>query len=128
MTGWTRIYLLLVTLMAAAFSVLAYVNPAMQFGTWEALSAAGATSLAGPLGLYVARNLATVAVGAFALTNGSKDAYSAAFLLRAVTDGLDAAHNLIGGNAPGAIFAIVMLAIELFALFSIHKVRPLSDH
>ena len=80
--NWIRIYLAVVTLMALAFSILAYVNPAMQFGAWETLSAAGAASLAGPMGLYIARNLATVAVGAFALFGGGREALTAAFVLR----------------------------------------------
>lgn len=121
---WTKIYLAIVTLMALAFSLLAYVNPALQFATWETLTAAGATSLAGPMGLYVARNLATVAVGAFALTNGSLAAITAAFVLRAVTDGIDGVHNLIGGNVPGAGFALVMFAIEAFALTKLLAARP----
>lgn len=39
-----------------------------------ALSAAGATSLAGPLGLYIARNVATVAVTVFGVVDGSRGA------------------------------------------------------
>jgi hypothetical protein len=121
---WTKIYLTIVSIMALAFSLLAYFNPSIQFGTWETLSAAGATSLAGPIGLYIARNLATVAVGAFALKTGALGAITAAFVLRAVTDGLDGVHNLIGGNVPGAGFALVMFAIEAFALTKLFGARP----
>jgi hypothetical protein len=64
---WIKIYLTVVTLMAFAFSLLAYFNPSVQFATWSTLSAAGATALVGPMGLYIARNLATVVVGAFAV-------------------------------------------------------------
>jgi hypothetical protein len=109
--------------MAAAFSLLAYLKPGIQFAHWSALGAAGALALAGPLGLYVARNLATVAVGAFALRDGSVPALSAALLLRAVTDGLDAGHNLVGSNLPGAVFAAVMCALDLAALFSVRRAR-----
>lgn len=122
--SWTKIYLAIVTLMALAFSLLAYFNPALQFATWETLAAAGATSLAGPMGLYIARNLATVAVGAFALSNGSHAAITAAFVLRAMTDGIDGVHNVIGGNIPGAGFAFVMFAIEVFALSKLLTGKP----
>ena len=113
---WMKIYLILVTLLSLTFSLLAYFYPAFQFGSWSAFGVAGATSLIGPVGLYIARNLATVAVGAFALGNGSLGAITAAYILRAVTDAVDGAHNLVGGNVSGAVFALVLFAVEVFAL------------
>jgi hypothetical protein len=121
---WIRIYLMVVTLMALSFSVLAYINPSLQFATWQTLTAAGATSLAGPMGLYIARNLATVATGAFALANGAHAAVVTAFVLRAVTDGVDAVHNATAGNMPGAGFAVVMFVIEVFALTRLLSAKP----
>lgn len=114
---WMKVYLGITSVMALAFSALAYVQPQAQFGAWEALGAAGALSLAGPLGLYIARNLATAAVGLFALRAGPT-ALSTALLLRAVTDGLDALHNAVGGNYPGVGFAGVMCAVDVVALVS----------
>lgn len=118
---WVTIYLWIVTLMATAFSILAYLKPDVQFGTWEALSASGALSLAGPLGLYIARNLATAISGFYALTQKSAPMAKLLLVLRLVTDGLDAIHNGMAGNMPGAGFAAVMFAIEAFALFSVSK-------
>lgn len=118
---WIRIYLTVVTAMAAAFSALAYVSPGIQFGTWPAFGAAGALSLAGPVGLYIARNVATVLVGAFALTSGAHAAIVSAFVLRGATDAMDAVHNLIGGNVPAAGFAGVMFAVEAFAVSQLRK-------
>jgi len=117
--NWIRIYLWIVTIMALMFSLLAYFKPDLQFGTWEALSAGGALSLAGPLGLYVSRNLATALMGIYTLTQKSTAMIKAYLVLRIVTDGMDAIHNFIGGNMPIAIFAIVMLLIEVFAFSKI---------
>lgn len=124
MPKWTKIYLSVTSAMAFAFSVLAYLDPSKQFGAWTALSAAGATSLAGPLGVYIARNLATVVVTVFGVVDGSRAALSSALILRAVSDGLDAVHNLFGGNMPGVGFAAVMFAVDVTALVAVRRVRP----
>lgn len=118
---WARIYVLVTSLMAAMFSLLAYAKPEVQFATWPVLTTAGALSLAGPLGLYVARNLATVAVGLFGFVDNSRAALSAALILRAATDGLDAVHNLMGGNPPGVGFALVMCVVDVAALVSVRR-------
>jgi hypothetical protein len=120
---WITIYLWVTTAMATMFSLLAYFKPEIQFGTWEALATTGALSLAGPLGLYLSRNLATVAVGIFALTSKSVSAVKALLVLRVVTDGLDFAHNAIAGNMQGGAFAAVMFAIEVFALIKINSAK-----
>jgi hypothetical protein len=120
---WITIYLWVTTAMATMFSLLAYFKPEIQFGTWETLKATGALSLAGPLGLYLSRNLATVAVGVFALTNKSVSAIKTLLILRVVTDGLDFAHNAIAGNMQGGAFAAVMCAIEIFALVKINSAK-----
>jgi hypothetical protein len=118
---WITIYLWVTTAMATMFSLLAYFKPEIQFGTWETLSATGALSLAGPLGLYLSRNLATVVVGVFALTNKSVSAIKVLLILRVVTDGLDFAHNTIAGNMPGGAFAAIMFAIEVLAFIKLSK-------
>lgn len=107
--------------MAGMFSLLAYFKPDIQFGTWEALSSTGALSLAGPLGLYLSRNIATVIVGIYALTQKSITAITALLILRAGTDGLDFIHNVIAGNVEGGVFAAVMFGIELAAILAIKK-------
>jgi hypothetical protein len=120
---WITIYLWVTTAMATMFSLLAYFKPEVQFGTWETLTATGALSLAGPLGLYLSRNLATVAVGIFALTNKSNSAIRALLILRLATDGLDFVHNAIAGNVQGGSFAALMCAIEVFALVKLNSSR-----
>ena len=118
---WVTIYLWITVAMAAAFSLLAYVKPDAQFSSWPALSAAGALSLAGPLGVYIARNLATAVAIAVALGTRQLAAVQVAVVLRLVTDGLDAVHNAAAGNFPGAGFAAVMAGIELLALRAVRK-------
>ena len=114
---WINIYLWIATIMALMFSLLAYFKPEIQFGTWEALSATGALSLAGPIGLYVSRNIATALVGIYALTQKSVDMIKIYIILRIITDGVDAIHNLIGGNMQGVGFAAIMFLIEVYALY-----------
>lgn len=113
---WIVVYLWITTAMALAFSLLAYMKPEVQFAGWPALTQTGALSLAGPLGLYLARNLATAAAGLVALLDGSCSAIKVALVLRLVTDGADAAHNALAGNLPGAGFAAAMWAVEVWAL------------
>jgi hypothetical protein len=118
---WVTIYLWVVTIMATMFSLLAYFKPDLQFATWETLTVSGATSLAGPLGLYIARNIATAIAGFFALSKKSYPMIQMLLVLRLVTDGFDFSHNALAGNLQGGVFALVMFLIEVFAIFYISK-------
>ncbi len=118
---WITVYLWVTAAMASLFSVLAYLKPEVQFAVWLTLKAEGALSLAGPLGLYIARNLATVATTVFALVSNTVSAVRAALVLRAVTDGIDCVHNALAGNMPGAGFAGVMFTIEVAALLRLRN-------
>jgi hypothetical protein len=109
MPKWITIYLWVVAVMALVFSVMGYIKPEIQFSTWQAFGQAGALSIIGPLGLYLARNIATVAVCVFALLKPGIAIFQAAFVLRAVTDLLD--------------FALVMFLIEAFALIKIRSLK-----
>ena len=120
---WIIVYLWIVTVMALIFSIMGYIKPDVQFGTWQAFGQVGALSIIGPLGLYLARNIATVAVCAFALFTPSIAVLQAAFILRGVTDMMDLVHNAIGGNMPIAIFALVMFLIEVFALIKLRGIK-----
>ncbi len=120
---WIIIYLWIITAFAFIFSLMAYLRPEFQFGGWTVLNTAGALSLAGPLGLYIARNIATATASLFALLNKSVNALMTAFVLRAVMDGFDFIHNIIAGNTPIAIFALVALAIEISALIKLKKLK-----
>lgn len=116
---WIIYYLWFTAFLTLAFSLLGYFMPNALLGTWEAFSAAGSLSLAGPLGLFVARNLGTFAVNVFALVQRNASMIKLVILLRLVTDGLDCINNLIAGNIPIAIFGAVMCLIEIFAFTKI---------
>ena len=114
---WVIVYMSILTVMTLLFTLLGYFNPSMQFGSWEAFGAAGALSLLGPMGLYLARNLATAVVTGFAVFNRSIPMLKMAFLLRAVEDGMDSIHNVIEGELGGALFGLVFCLVEIFGLY-----------
>ena len=116
---WITIYLWVTFIITLGASLAAYFKPDALLGTWEALPAAGALSLAGPLGLFVSRNMATAVVTFFALVQKNSSMIKLVLLLRIVSDGLDLVNNLIAGNLPVAIMGGAMCAIEIFAFMKI---------
>ncbi|MEM7514104.1 MAG: hypothetical protein AAF388_24485 [Bacteroidota bacterium] len=119
---WITIYVWVVTAMTFMFSILAYVNPGMQFGGWEALDAAGALSLGGPMGLYIARNLATGVIGLFALLKKNSAMIQLYLVMRTATELMDLIHALSsGGGMQAAAFPLIMLVIDVFALMQTMK-------
>ena len=116
---WITIYLWITAFITLGASLAGYFKPDALLGGWEALSAGGALSLAGPLGLFVSRNFATAAVTIFALLKNNASMIKLVLLLRIVSDGLDLVNNLIAGNMPVAIMGGVMCAIEIFAFTKI---------
>ncbi len=118
---WVTIYLWFTVLLTVAFCATGYFSPGNLFTGWGALSAPDALSLAGPLGLFLARNIGTAAATTFGLLQKNASVIQTVLILRIVTDGMDCVHNLIAGNMPVAIFGGVMCLIEIFAFFSIKK-------
>jgi len=116
---WIIIYLWITAFITLGASLAGYFKPDALLGTWEALSAGGALSLAGPLGLFVSRNMATAVVTIFALIKNNASMIKLVLLLRIVSDGLDLVNNLIAGNMPVAIMGGVMCLIEIFAFIKI---------
>lgn len=116
---WIIIYLWITFLITLGASLSGYFKPDALLGTWPALPAAGALSLAGPLGLFISRNFATAIVTAFALVKNSASMIKIVLLLRIVSDGLDCINNIIAGNMPVAIMGGVMCLIEVFAFTKI---------
>lgn len=112
---WITIYLWITFIITLGASLAAYFKPDALLGTWEALPAAGALSLAGPLGLFVSRNMATAVVTLFGLLQKNASMIKLVLLLRLVSDGLDLVNNLIAGNMQVAIMGGVMCLIEIFA-------------
>lgn len=116
---WIIIYLWVTAFITLGASLAGYFKPDALLGTWEALSAAGALSLAGPLGLFVSRNMATAVVTIFGLLQKNAAMIKIVLLLRIVSDGLDLVNNLIAGNISVAIMGGVMCLIEIFAFTKI---------
>lgn len=112
---WVGIYLWVTAFITLGASLAGYFMPDALLGGWEAISAAGALSLAGPLGLFVSRNFATLAVTVFALVQNNASMIKVVLVLRIVSDGLDLVNNLIAGNMPVAIMGGVMCLIQIYA-------------
>ena len=118
---WITIYIWITAFITLGASLAGYFMPDALLGTWEAISAGGALSLAGPLGLFVSRNFATAVVTIFSLVQNNASMIKLVLLLRIVSDGLDLVNNLIAGNMPVAIMGGVMCAIEIFAFTKIKE-------
>jgi hypothetical protein len=118
---WVLIIGGLFVLAPLAFSIMGYMNPSAQFAS---LSGA-ALSLAGPLGLYLSRNIATGLVMAVALFKREPGMLLSAFLLRLFTDILDIVNTVAGGGGfpvPFLVF-VVMTAPCVWALWPLTKTR-----
>lgn len=113
---WIYYYLWFVTLVSVVFAIIIYTNPAAMWGHWEAAGAAGAFSLAGPAGLFCARNLGTAAMGAYALLNKSRPMMEGFLVFRIVVDVLDGTHALIGGNTPIIVIGFGTAALQAVML------------
>ena len=118
---WVIIYLWITFLITTGASLAAYFNPNALLGTWEAVTATGALSLAGPLGLFVSRNVATAVVTAFGLLQKKASMIRVVLLLRIVSDGLDLVNNAIAGNMQVAIVGGVMCIIEIVAFTQVKE-------
>lgn len=112
---WIIIYLWITFIITLGASLTAYFKPEAMLATWEALPAVGSLSLAGPLGLFVSRNMATAAVTLYGLLQKKASMIKLILLLRIVSDGLDLVNNLIAGNIQVAIMGGVMCLIEILA-------------
>lgn len=112
---WITIYLWLTAILTLGSSLAGYFKPDALLSTWEALTAGGALSLAGPLGLFLSRNVATVATTIFALVKKSVPMIKVVLILRIFSDGFDTINNLIAENMPVAIMGGVMCLIEIIA-------------
>ena len=116
---WITIYLWATFFITLGASLAGYFKPDALLGTWEALPVTGALSLAGPLGLFVSRNMATAVVTLFGLLQKNASMIKTVLLLRIVSDGLDLVNNLIASNTQVAIMGGVMCVIEIFAFTKI---------
>lgn len=123
---WITYYLWFVSIISAVFAVVIYVNPAAMWSNWEAADAAGAFSLAGPAGLFCARNLGTAALGIYALANKSRPMIEAFLVFRVVVDFLDGTHALIGGNTPIIYLGFGTAALHLLMFIIVKRQKVLA--
>ena len=118
---WIYYYLWFVSGVSVVFAVVIYTNPAAMWGHWAAASAEDAFSLAGPAGLFCARNLGTAAMGAYALLKKSRPMMENFLVFRIVVDFLDGAHALIGGNTPIIFIGFGAAALQAFMLVKLRS-------
>jgi len=112
---WIIIYLWLTAVITIGACVAGYFMPDALLATWPALEAVGALSLAGPLGLFLSRNVATAVVTVFSLIKKNAAMIKIVLLLRIFSDGFDLINNLIAANMQVAIMGGVMCLIEIIA-------------
>lgn len=118
---WIYYYLWFVTAVSVGFAIIIYTNPSVMWGQWEAAGAAGAFSVAGPAGLFCARNLGTAAMGAYALLHKSRPMMECFLVFRIVVDFLDGVHALIGGNTPIVVIGFSAAALQLFMIVKLRQ-------
>lgn len=126
---WITVYLWFVSIISAVFALVIYTNPAAMWSNWEAAGATGAFSLAGPAGLFCARNLGTAVLGAYALLNKSRPMIEGFLVFRVVVDALDGVHALIEGNTPiiylgfgtSALHLVMLLVVKRHARSGLEK-------
>jgi len=112
---WIIIYLWLTAVITIGACVAGYFMPDALLATWPALETVGALSLAGPLGLFLSRNVATAVVTVFSLIKKNAAMIKIVLLLRIFSDGFDLINNLIADNMQVAIMGGVMCLIEIIA-------------
>ena len=119
--NWIYYYLWLVTLVSVIFAVVIYTNPAAMWSHWEAADASGAFDLAGPAGLFCARNLGTAAMGAYALLSKSRSMMESFLVFRIVVDFIDGTHAAMGGNTPIIAIGFGAAALQVFMFMKLRQ-------
>lgn len=118
---WIIIYLWITVLITVGACIAGYFMPDTLLATWPALEAVGALSLAGPLGLFLSRNVATAVVTLFSLVKKNAAMIKIVLLLRIFSDGFDLINNLIADDIPVAVMGGVMCLIEIVAFIQMNK-------
>lgn len=118
---WIIIYLWLTAVITVGACIAGYFMPDSLLATWPALKAVGALSLAGPLGLFLSRNVATAVVTVFSLVKKNSDMIKIVLILRIFSDGFDLINNLIADNMQVAIMGGIMCLIEIIAFVKMSK-------
>ena len=118
---WVSVIAGLFILAPITSSTMGYIDPTFQFSEFDA----DALPLAGPLGMYLSRKLATALVMAVALFKRETGMLTCAFLLVLFTYILDIINKLVGGGGFSvfSVIFIVLAAPALWKLWPMIKVR-----
>ncbi len=113
---WIMVWTFLMMLLPLGFSILGYVDPASHDHFSEEAVAEGAAMYGGPIGLYIARNMASFIVTALAWAKRSAPMIIVVSLLRASTDVFDVIHDTIAGTVGGQLLFFAALEIAVSGL------------
>jgi len=106
---WIMVWTFIIAMLPLGFVVQGYLDPGAHFG--EEATASGTAVFAGPIGLYLARNAASVVVTLFAFQQRSAPMLIVILMLRAVTDVFDVINNTIAGTVGAELMIFATLWI-----------------
>jgi hypothetical protein len=123
---WILIWSFVIAMLPLSFSIQGYLDPVSHF---PEAAGAGASIYGGPIGLYLARNLASVVITLFALARRSRSMLIIVLMLRAVTDIFDVINNAIAGtvDAELLIFATLWISGSSLAIVKLRSMPSCSD-
>jgi len=123
---WILIWSFVIALLPLGFGLQGYLDPGAHFP--EALTQ-GDAIYGGAIGLYIARNMASVVITLFALAIRSAHMLIVVLLLRAVTDIFDVINNSISGtvNAELIIFATLWISGSSIAIYQLWHLSPVNQ-
>lgn len=111
--SWIVYYLGFVSIVSAIFAIIVYADASVVWSDWPAIDAPGAKDVGGPAGLFAARNVATAAMGAYALFHRSQPMMELLLVFRIVVDVLDGVHGVISGTPQVIAIGFVAATIEI---------------
>ena len=118
---WILAWTVIIGLIPLAFTVVGYVSPETIFG--EEATSSREIMLSGPIGLWLARDMASVVITFYALYARSAAMIIMACLLRIFTDVGDVLNNMIAGtmNADLWIFAPIFVVVSSIAIVKLKQ-------
>ena len=124
-----RTYLIVLTVAALLFDLALILHPVSLYPNLA--SNPGALALSGPLGAFVARNVATTGIFIYALYNKTRAVVTAALLLRLVTDGIEFAFGITHPQGAGAKLWMTGIFIAMTAgvlVYHLRTTRSAASH
>ena len=115
---WIIVYLWFITTMTIVFTIVGYLMPDIYTSTGHNFGEG--TDL---LNMYLSRNIAIVALYLFALFYKRIIVFKAVFVLRGVIDILELYKDVFAGNFIEIPFILILLIIDIYALFTLYKLK-----